>query len=478
MTTATVRCVTEDTEPPLSQADRNSLTIVANRLPVHRNADNKWELSPGGLVSALVPVLQKRQGRWIGWGGSCIVSDRTTNLKVDGIILDEVAISKLDFEQYYTKISNGVLWPLFHDRLRQPEFSQDAWRGYRRVNALFAERAAETCPHGGLVWIQDYHLLLVPGMLKARRPDLCIGLFLHTPVPPEGLFQTLPWRDEISESLDLADCIGTQTDDDRNNLVDTLSSLNLNRHTEERRVRCFPISIDSQRTERAARQAEADNRVDALRNELGTNRTIFLGVDRLDYTKGLDQRLKALEYAFESQLIHPSAVRFIQIAVPSRREVEEYQEISSEIDRMIGNINGTYSGVGEPVIHYHRHVLSPAELAVLYRAADVMVVTPLKDGMNLVAKEYVASRYDGTGELILSEFAGASRELSAATLINPNDIESLARAYAQAHRMRDRDLIRPSMQQMHKYVMRADVYLWANRFLDSLARRAESANSS
>ena len=243
-------------------------------------------------------------------------------------------------------------------------------------------------------------------------------------------------------------------------------------------MRCFPISIDSQRTERAARQAEADNRVDALRNELGTNRTIFLGVDRLDYTKGLDQRLKALEYAFESQLIHPSAVRFIQIAVPSRREVEEYQEISSEIDRMIGNINGTYSGVGEPVIHYHRHVLSPAELAVLYRAADVMVVTPLKDGMNLVAKEYVASRYDGTGELILSEFAGASRELSAATLINPNDIESLARAYAQAHRMRDRDLIRPSMQQMHKYVMRADVYLWANRFLDSLARRAESANSS
>ena len=142
MTTATVRCVTEDTEPPLSQADRNSLTIVANRLPVHRNADNKWELSPGGLVSALVPVLQKRQGRWIGWGGSCIVSDRTTNLKVDGIILDEVAISKLDFEQYYTKISNGVLWPLFHDRLRQPEFSQDAWRGYRRVNALFVELPA------------------------------------------------------------------------------------------------------------------------------------------------------------------------------------------------------------------------------------------------------------------------------------------------------------------------------------------------
>lgn len=460
--------------PEARDGESGSLTVLANRLPVHRDEQGEWSISPGGLVSALMPVLRSGGGTWIGWGGAASGGARTHH--IDDINLVEIPIDSDEHEMYYTRIANGVLWPVFHDRLRQPEFSHEAWDGYRRVNERFARQAAETSPDSGVVWVQDYHLLLVPGMLRALRPDLRIGIFLHTPVPPAALFAELPWRDEIIASLRHADLIGTQTQNDRANLVHTLAgplsdcAADL---ADERRVRAFPISIDSATRHQAAIRAEKSGAVGKLRAELSPDRTVFLGVDRLDYTKGLDRRLKALEHAFQTRALDPERVRFVQIAVPSRRQVDDYKEIGAEVDMLVGRINGTYSGVNDPVIHYHRHSLSPDDLAAWYRVADVMVITPLRDGMNLVAKEYVASRFDATGELILSEFAGAARELADATLVNPNDIEAMAAAYVAAHARRDRSTQRPEMRRMHDQVMGADVFRWSDMFLRAMppARR-------
>lgn len=454
-----------------------ALTIAANRLPVTR-ADGQWAISPGGLVRALIPVMRARDAVWIGWSGQ--TDNRGGVLDYEGLRLLDIPISAREHDQYYRKVSNQMLWPLFHDGVRHPVFDERAWRGYEGVNRRFAEAIASQTPRNGTVWLQDYHLLLAPGMLRELRPDLRIGLFIHIPVPPVELFATLPWREEIANSLGSADLIGTQTPADAEHMRDLIRGPGLfasERKTDSdlAQVDDFPISIETRMYRDAAQRADREGSSARIRERLGcAARTMLLGVDRLDYTKGIDRRLEAFEAALRRGRLDPDRVRFVQVAVPSRESVEEYSEMSDRIDAIVGRINGVYGGLHGPVVHYIKTGLRHDELIPLYRAADVMVVTPFRDGMNLVAKEYVATRYDATGELILSEFAGAAHELSEATLVNPHDIGAVEDAIVKACDCAEARLPRNSMSRMHEHVRAHDVHRWSRRFLgrlDEIARR-------
>jgi len=461
-------------EPPPGR----SLTIVANRLPVHLDDEGRWQLSPGGLVTAMIPVLRRFGGTWIGWSGR--PDSAGGEIDVDGLHLHDVPLSATEVERYYIDTANGILWPLFHDAVRSPEYDADAWETYRAVNRRFAEQAAEHTPPGGTVWIHDYHLLLMPGFLHALRPDLSIGLFLHIPVPPGELFATLPWRDEIVDSLRAASLVGTQTSIDAANLRAAIARPGPSERRDTERLRdvtieAFPISIESRRFRDAAVEAERSGRVADLRRRFGEDRTILLGVDRLDYTKGIDRRLEAFEGALASGRIDPERVCFIQVCVPSRDSATHYPEINARVDRLAGRINGRFSTLGRPVLEYTRRPVPMEDLVPLYRLADVMVVTPFRDGMNLVAKEYVACRTTGEGELILSEFAGAAHELREATIVNPHDIDAVTDALVTACARHQAGDTAPGMAAMHRHVMEHDVDRWARSFIDRLAADAGGA---
>jgi len=450
-----------------------SIIVVANRLPV-REEEGRWCLSPGGLVSALTPIVRNSSGIWLGWSGK--INEEGGRVHVDELNLIDIPMSERDYDEYYCEFSNQVLWPLFHDRIRQPPFSERGWEGYLRVNKRFAQATAEIAPEKGCVWLQDYHLLLVPGLLKQMRPDLQIGLFLHIPIPPNELFATIPWRDQLTGSLLKADLIGTQTPIDAMHMRAILCEHKHFHDDEIQRplsveIDAFPISIDSTKFLKAAKESEATGRVSFLRQELANNRRIYLGVDRLDYTKGIDLRLLAFEQALEQGYLDPAQVCFVQVAVPSRGGVSDYQEISEKVDMLVGRINGRFGGIRGPVVHYIKESIDFAGLVDLYRSADVMVVTPVRDGMNLVAKEYIATRYDATGELILSEFAGAAHELTQATIVNPHDQRALTKAMAEAYDRQGSGSHAHAMQTLHDQVLEFDVNRWAKEF----TRRLEQA---
>ena len=472
----------------------SSLTVVANRLPVARGEDGTWAVSPGGLVTALTPVLRSRGGTWVGWSGD-LEQDPPAHA-IEGVALRPVPLSEDEVELYYRRMSNETLWPLFHDGVRTPAFDEDAWESYRTVNRRFAEAAASATAKGGTVWVQDYHLLLVPGMLREMRPDLRVGMFIHIPIPPGRLFAALPWRDEITISLRSAHLIGTQTPLDAEYLRSDISNplgiaddaddaderksakAAAKREADAAAVGAYPISIDARAFRAAAERAEKSGAVSELRSHIGEDRVIFLGVDRLDYTKGIDLRLEAFRDALEADLLDPRRVAFVQIAVPSRQGIEDYEAISARVDAVVGEINGRFGSIHTQIVHYHKHSLAFGELVPFYRLADVMVVTPVHDGMNLVAKEFVATRYDGTGELILSEFAGASHELTQATIVNPHDAGRLQQAYAEAFARASDKTPSEAMQAMHAQVMEHDVHEWSHRFLEDLADGAPTSRTS
>ncbi|MFI4915337.1 MAG: trehalose-6-phosphate synthase [Phycisphaerales bacterium JB060] len=443
---------------------------MANRLPVARSEQGAWKLSPGGLVNAMLPVVRGGGGVWIGWGGQ--IGGRGGELTVDGLEMVDIPLSRREHKRYYCEMANEILWPLFHDGVRNPHYSEDAWEAYKRINERFAREADASTPRGGLVWIHDYHLLMVPGVLRRLRPDVRIGLFLHIPVPPVELFATLPWRGPLVESMIEADLIGTQTEPDAENLRrllrQTVSDTSARGEGIIADVAAFPISIDTPTYTREAMVGEEDGSVAECRSRFGADRTLYLGVDRLDYTKGIDQRLLAFEKALEMGDLDAREVCFMQIAVPSREAIPNYQEISETVDGLVGRINGLFSSLGDAVVHYAKSSVPFPDLVRLYRAADVMVVTPLRDGMNLVAKEFVATRFDATGELILSEFAGAAQELTQATIVNPHDVPVLADRLVAAHHNRDRSAPNDAMAVMHRHVTEHDVHRWARAFLDRL----------
>ncbi|QPK79480.1 trehalose-6-phosphate synthase [Corynebacterium lizhenjunii] len=466
----------------------NSFVVVANRLPVdtHTAPDGTrtWAPSPGGLVSALTPVLEKHQGCWVGWPG--VVGDAPEPFRTEGgVLLHPVKLTQADFEGFYEGFSNATLWPLYHDLIVTPIYSRDWWQAYREVNLRFANEVAAVAAPGATVWVQDYQLQLLPGILRQLRPDLTIGFFLHIPFPSPDLFAQLPWRTELVRGLLGADIIGFQLESNARNFAELARRQGLEVTGSVRTrgigtwvsagdgrrsgIGAFPISIA------AAAMADltpADlGGAERLHAELGKERTVILGVDRLDYTKGIHQRLIAFEELLETGALDPDQVCLVQLATPSRERLEHYRTTRSTVEEAVGRINGRFGRIGQPVVHYQHTSVNKTILRRYYRMADVMLVTPFKDGMNLVAKEYVACHGDNSGALVLSEFAGAAAELTQAYQCNPFDIESMKKALRDAvvGLKQQPDVLAQRMRAMHEHVMAHDVDLWASTFLECLS---------
>src|SRR3954462_1343661 len=407
------------------------------RLP---DGTTTYQRSPGGLVTALEPLLRKRRGAWIGWPG--ITDGDEGPIEQDDMYLWPVPLSAAEIADYYEGFSNATLWPLYHDIIVKPIYHREWWDAYVTVNRRFAEAAAKVAAEGATVWVQDYQLQLVPKMLRMLRPDLTIGFFLHIPFPPVELFMQMPWRTEITEGLLGADLVGFHLPGGAQNfmiLARRLVGANTSRATVGVRSRfgevnvgfrtvkvgAFPISIDSTALDQQARTRAIRQRAREIRNELGNPRKILLGVDRLDYTKGIDVRLHAFSELLDEGRLDPEGTVLVQRAPPSRERVESYKVMREDIERQVGHINGEYGEVGHPIVHYIHRPVPRDELIAFFVAADVMLVTPLRDGMNLVAKEYVACRSDLGGALVLSEFTGAAAELRQAYLANPHHLDGV-----------------------------------------------------
>ena len=458
---------------------KRSLIVVANRLPVQQSSGRgmdgpKWQSASGGLVTALVPTLKATRGVWVGWNGSS--EQKVASFVHDGVAIRPVTLSESDINGFYNHMSNRTLWPLYHDAIRTPEFDRKHWRPYVEVNRRYARAAARAANPGDVVWVHDYHLQLVPAMVRQIRPDVRIGFFLHIPFPPEEIFAWLPWRREILEGLLGADVVGFQTHSAVRNFsrlarrFTSTDGTDISLRYDERTVRVgsWPISIDADWFEKIASDRRTTIPEAAqIRARLGSGRKILLCVDRLDYTKGIDARLQAYQLLLQSGKVTVNDAVLVQIAVPSRERVADYAHMRTQIERLVGRINGEYSEPGRVAVHYFRRNYTREELVAFYRAADVMVVTPLRDGMNLVAKEYVATRYDLSGTLILSEFAGAAEELRRAILVNPRDIEGVAEAMHKAITMPPGES-RHLMGILRSQVRRHDVYEWADNFLEAL----------
>ncbi|GAB3657512.1 trehalose-6-phosphate synthase [Actinocorallia lasiicapitis] len=455
----------------------SDFVVVANRLPVDRIVDDQgvasWRRSPGGLVTAITPLMKGRDGAWVGWAGAA--DEEVEPFTEDGLALVPVPLSAEEVERYYEGFSNATLWPLYHDVVAPPVYDRAYWDSYVRVNRRFAEKAAEVAAEGALVWVQDYQLQLVPKMLRELRPDLRIGFFLHIPFPPVELFWRLPWRRAIVEGLLGADLVGFQVPGAAANFVrlarrvlDVRTQGNLV-FLDDRTVtaKAFPISVDVDELVEVIHDPDVRARTEQIRDDLGNPEKILLGVDRLDYTKGIGQRLDAFGELLAEGRIKPGEAVFVQIATPSRERVEQYQILRDEIELQVGRLNGEYGQLGAPVVTYLHSSFSRDELAALYMAADVMIVTPLRDGMNLVAKEYVACREDLGGALVLSEFAGAAEEMKRAFLVNPYDIDGMKDVLMDAMHAEPADRQR-RMRTMRRRIVEFDVSRWAEEFLSAL----------
>ena len=394
-------------------------------------------------------------------------------------------LSADDVEEYYEGFSNATLWPLYHDVIVKPIYHREWWDRYVDVNRRFAEAASRAAAPGATVWVQDYQLQLVPKMLRNLRPDLTIGFFLHIPFPPVELFMQMPWRAEIIDGMLGADLVGFHLAGGAQNflyLSRQLAGVESSRASVGVRSRfgevklasrtvkvgAFPISIDSAELDRSARRRDIRRRAKQIRAELGNPRKIMLGVDRLDYTKGIDVRLRAFSELLAEGRAKGDDTVLIQLATPSRERVDSYRILRNEIEQQVGHINGEYGEVGHPVVHYLHRPVPRDELIAYFVASDVMLVTPLRDGMNLVAKEYVACHSDLDGALVLSEFTGAAAELRQAYLTNPHDLEGVKDTIEAALGQTPEEG-RRRMRSMRRQVLAHDVDRWARAFLDALA---------
>ena len=464
----------------------SGLVVVANRLPLRRGDDGSWERSPGGLVSALSPCIAARAGAWIGWSGT--VGRDTPPAQRDGVEIEAIALSRREMQGYYDGYSNRALWPLYHNAIRPSQYRLEWWERYRDVNERFAEAAAKRTPRDGTAWIHDYHLQLVPAALRRRRPDLRIGFFLHIPFPPLDLFAQLPGRNELLHGLLGADLIGFQTEWAAMNFRRTVKVLipevrvrgdDLVYEGRTIAVRVHPISIDVDRFTEMAAEPRVQARSQAVRKQVGEPRNLIVGVDRLDYTKGIDLRLAAFQRLLRQRPDLVPDTKLIQVAVPSREGVADYAQQRGRVERLVAEINGEFGAIDRTPLYYVHRSLDLDELVALYGAADVMLVTPLCDGMNLVAKEFVVTNRR-PGVLILSEFAGASAELgSGCVRVNPWDPEGVTAALITALEMKPAER-RKRIEAMSKWVRTHDVHRWANAFLADLERpgairRVESA---
>ncbi|SFU12527.1 trehalose-6-phosphate synthase [Arthrobacter sp. ov118] len=487
-TTKAERTGTGSAASGAGERDHFDFIVVSNRLPVDRcsaedtGCEDGWRRSPGGLVTALAPMMTKTDGAWVGWHGA---PDETVEpFSHGGIDLIPVQLSADDIELFYEGFSNATLWPLYHDVIAPPEFHRTWWDAYRRVNRRFADAVIGNAAEGATVWVQDYQLQLVPKMLREARPDLKIGFFNHIPFPPPEIFAQLPWRRAIIDGLLGADLVGFQRSSDAGNFMRSARRFlgasvkqqqvhvkgSDGQTTHIARAQAFPISIDVKQITELAKRPDVIERAEQIRRDLGNPKTILLGVDRLDYTKGIRHRLKAYEELLQDGKLTVKDATLIQVASPSRERVEQYRLLREEVEGTVGHINGTFDTMESTAVRYLHHSYPIEEMVSLYLAADVMLVTALRDGMNLVAKEYVTARKNNDGALVLSEFAGAADQLKQALLMNPHDIDGLKDTIMRAVNMQPGEASR-RMRAMRKQILDHDVDLWSSDFLAALAEK-------
>jgi trehalose 6-phosphate synthase len=472
---------------------------VANRLPVqrreaHASAENGgeeagWELSPGGLVTALRPVMATHTGAWVGWDGG--TKGMPPTLPDSRVSLVPVGLTAAQVRDYYRGFANGTLWPLLHNAIEKPRFERSWWRAYQEVNRIFAERAMTAVDEqpDAITWVHDYHLMLVPQLIRNRRPDQSIGFFLHVPWPSPDIFARLPWREQVLWGLLGADLVSFHTDEYRINFLRSCTRLLGDAGVKVRgssvdlpdgrvvATSTAPISIDVGEFAAFAADPEVKAGVEELREQF-RGRTVLLGVDRLDYTKGIIERLLAVEMLLERNRDLRTRLSFLQLAVPSRDDVPQYRQLRTTVEQHVGRINGMYTQPGQDVpVHYLYRSLSQKQLAAYYATADVMLVTPLIDGMNLVAKEYVTVQHSfgGSGGLVLSEFTGASVELPQAVLCNPFDVEGLSYRIEQAMGQTP-EIRRKALAEMANDVRLHDVHSWVSTQLDDIAAKGAIAH--
>ncbi|MFN8584217.1 MAG: bifunctional alpha,alpha-trehalose-phosphate synthase (UDP-forming)/trehalose-phosphatase [Dehalococcoidia bacterium] len=467
------------------------ILIVSNRLPVTlRVEDDRPILEPslGGLATGLASLMDSPTTLWIGWPGD--LSELTERQRaavradLDRQRLVPVELTAEQIQRYYEDYSNGVIWPLFHHLPDRVPYEADGWEVYEEVNALFADAIARVYRPGDQVWIHDYQLMRAPALLRDRVPDAAIGFFLHIPFPSSEVFRTLPQRRPILEGLLGADLVGFHTAtymyDFQTTVVRTLGVTSEGKHLSWRgrevQTDVFPMGIDAASFAEVATRRDVVKQVRAYRQGAPLVR-IMLGIDRLDYTKGIPHRLLAFGRMLETHPELRGSVRLVQVAVPSRERVEAYMDFRRQSDEIIGRINGTFGTPDWTPVSWINRSMNKDEIVALYRAADVMLVTPIRDGMNLVAKEFVASRFDEDGVLVLSEFAGAAAELAEAVQVNPFDIEGMAEAFARSLAMPADDR-HSRMRGMRRRVFVNDTERWSRRFLMALAAASERGRES
>ncbi len=460
------------------------LIITSNRIPCDLSVTDgeiKYRKSVSGLVTALDPILFKNGGLWIGWNGQTVesipsnqkvcISDKCSSTSYS---VKCVNLTKKEIRDYYHGFSNRSIWPLFHGFIFQSYFSLDYWNAYNSVNRKFCSNILEEFTGNELIWVHDYHLTLLPDMLKQARPELRVMFFLHIPFPNFEIFRVLPWNRQILKGLLGCNLLGFQTRGDRINFLTCCKELlgarvdfkkcivsHKNRTT---RVKNFPISIDFERFNKLATRKSADRFLD--NKIIDSSSKLIISVERLDYTKGIKERILSIERFFEKYPKYRKKLIFLQISVPSRTKIKEYISLKREIDELVGRINGRFSDELWSPIHYIYKAIPQQKLITLYKAADICLVTPLRDGMNLIAKEYVSCKIEGNGALILSKFAGAADEMGKyAILVNPYDIEEVADSINIALNLHW-NTKKMMILKLRKIVKENNVFKWANNFLN------------
>ena len=471
---------------------RSRLVVVSNRLPfAFTRARDGWAATPGsgGLVTALLPVLRDRGGTWIGWPGA---SGDESGLgqalaragAEAGYDLVAVHLDEDEVRSFYHGFSNEVLWPLFHDLVPLCNFEPSYWTSYCDVNRKYARAVAGRAGRGDFVWVHDYHLMNVAWEMRTLGTEARLGFFLHIPFPAPDVFLKLPWRQPLMEALLEYDLVGFQTVRDRRNFAACLEALVPDAKIEGRgalltarangrtlRFGSFPISIDYNAFMRAAARPEVAAKAQELHTLL-PKRKLVLGIDRLDYTKGIALRLRAFQDLLQRHPDMRGRVSLLQVVVPSRENIPEYDRMKTEIEQLSGRINGAFARPGGWVpVWFEYRSLSRLELLAYYRAADIALITPLKDGMNLVAKEYCACSIEEDCVLILSEFAGAAEQLArGALLVNPFDVQGVAQAILAAYRMPEGERV-ARMRGLRRSIRRQDVFWWVDSFLRAAIAR-------
>jgi trehalose 6-phosphate synthase/phosphatase len=472
------------------------LVLVSNRIPVTITTENgklKGHPSSGGLVSALEPLLKNHGGIWIGSGGT---EDSPEIRK----ILEEASgdnpykysplfLTEEEQSNFYEGFSNEIVWPLFHDLQSRCNFDPRYWEFYERVNGKFADAVENASEPEDLIWIHDYQLMQVGKTVRSRRPKARLAFFLHIPFPSPDIFAKLPWRQQILEDLLAHDLVGLQTGRDQRNLVACLRcflpqvkisgqgegrmAISSGGHTH---IESFPISIDFHSFSEKSESAPVQERAKQIKAKTHGIQ-IAVGVDRLDYTKGIPERIKAFGYFLRNYPEFHRMVELIQIVVPSREGIPRYDQLKLEVEQLVTHVNGEFSEPGWVPINYLYRSVPRDELIAIYRAADVALITCLKDGMNLVAKEYCAAKTEVNGVLVLSEFAGAAPELRVgAILVNPNDEVGVAVALKQALEMKPVER-RRRMRRLRNQIREADILTWRDRFFQALEKTGAATSA-